>query len=70
MNNLKESREVDTLRQIEGIMKAIQRKAQAAGAVGKKRWYPDNESLKYLSHEIDNIYSACSRVLREFGGSK
>lgn len=57
----------DPLLMILGIAHNIQRKSQAIGSIARQRYTRESESFRYISHEIDVIYGACSRLIKELG---
>lgn len=50
-----------------GIARAVQRKVQGLGNIAKRSYMRESSTYRYISHEVDNVYKAMDRLIKEIG---
>ena len=60
-------RDIDPVSIILAMARATQRKVQGIGNVAKRNYMRESTTYRYISHEVDNVYKAMDRLIKEMG---
>lgn len=59
--------DIDPVSIILAMARATQRKVQGLGNVAKRNYMRESTTYRYISHEVDNVYKAMERLIKEMG---